>query len=156
MRRGSGARLCFLRLRFSFCYTVVTQHRVSPLGVPSFACIVGALSDGHIIESGDNANGYYVRFADGTQVCYDTVTVTPSWVGGAEGWITKKAVTFPAVFISVPKVLGQTIDPYVGSRGTFVGHVAATVTDALIDIRAVASTSTASLDMTYFAIGKWK
>ena len=39
--------------------------------VPSEALrIVGALSDGHIIESGDNANGNYVRFADGTQVCW--------------------------------------------------------------------------------------
>ena len=36
--------------------------------------IVGALSDGAIIESGANANGEYTRWADGTQICCDNLS----------------------------------------------------------------------------------
>ena len=54
--------------------------------------IVGALSDGHIIESGDNANGYYVRFADGTQVCWGRTAFA---VSGAS---VTRTLVFPADF----------------------------------------------------------
>ena len=43
---------------------------------PGRARIVGALSAGNIIESGSNANGSYVRFADGTQVCQSIIILT--------------------------------------------------------------------------------
>ena len=38
--------------------------------------IVGALADGAIIEQGSNANGEYVRFANGLQICMSTIALT--------------------------------------------------------------------------------
>ena len=60
--------------------------------------IVGALSEGAVIERGSNSNGEWVRFADGMQVCRvnDYVT-TPS--GDIHTW------TFPAAFVSNPAVV---------------------------------------------------
>lgn len=39
---------------------------------------------GTIIEQGSNANGRYVRFADGTQICMKTVTWSQHSGGGAQ------------------------------------------------------------------------
>lgn len=50
----------------------------------------GATPTGAIIESGSNANGSYVRYADGTQECYGGLISTPS----AQTW------SFPAAFVS--------------------------------------------------------
>lgn len=43
--------------------------------------IVGALSEGSIIEDGSNANGYWARYADGTQICTMTGIVSPEGSG---------------------------------------------------------------------------
>ena len=66
---------------------------------PGCARIVGALSSGYIIESGNNANGDYVRFADGTQICRSTIELT--WIDVAETrqiWQTS-SYTPPAAFV---------------------------------------------------------
>lgn len=52
----------------------------------------GGVPTGAVVERGSNANGEYVRFADGTQIC-----ATPVIVGGAT-W------TYPAVFTSVDAI----------------------------------------------------
>ena len=61
------------------------------LGDAALADVVGEMSAGAIIERGSNANGEYVRFADGTQVCRSSVapSVAPSGF----------TVTFPASFV---------------------------------------------------------
>jgi hypothetical protein len=62
----------------------------------------GGVPTGAIIERGSNANGEYVRFADGTQICtspdlpVDATTAAGSIYRGEVGW------TFPAGFIDVP------------------------------------------------------
>lgn len=63
----------------------------SGLGLKSAAVadIVGTVSQsggvptGAIIERGSNANGDYVRFADGTQICFATVSATAAVVNAA-------------------------------------------------------------------------
>jgi len=49
----------------------------------------GGVPTGAVIENGSNANGSYVRFADGTQVCWHSVTTSAT---ASVGW------TFPAQF----------------------------------------------------------
>ncbi|AHD02955.1 pyocin knob domain-containing protein [Leisingera methylohalidivorans] len=49
---------------------------------------------GAVIERGNNSNGRYVRFADGTQICTRRMNASAS---GAEAW------TFPASFIEEPQ-----------------------------------------------------
>ena len=63
--------------------------------------IVGALSQGYVIESGDNANGYYVRFADGTQICVMSEETTPAENSTQYG----KQCTFPAAFYSTENLV---------------------------------------------------
>lgn len=48
------------------------------------------LDSKNVVERGSNANGEYVRFADGTQIC----------VGPVPGGNSNKTVTFPATFIN--------------------------------------------------------
>lgn len=31
---------------------------------------------GYIVESGENANGNYIRYSDGTQICYKSIKIT--------------------------------------------------------------------------------
>jgi hypothetical protein len=61
--------------------------------------IVGTVSysggiTGAIIESGNNANGYFVKYADGTMQCF-WLTGTISWSANNSGGVTW---TYPAVF----------------------------------------------------------
>ena len=72
--------------------------------------IVGALSQGYIIESGDNANGYYVRFADGLQICYIDNLLAKSGGTGISAAYVEGAWTFPAEYISFPAVVGCLVD----------------------------------------------
>ena len=76
--------------------------------------IVGALSAGHIIESGDNANGEYIRWADGTQVVFGTAAISGNTNGAiATGWnyTDPSAVIFPASFIQPPIITCETVIP---------------------------------------------
>jgi hypothetical protein len=70
------------------------------------SCILGTVAQasgvptGALIERGSNANGEYVRFADGTQICSAAIL---SDAGAAKSW------TFPAAFSAAPNVTGSAI-----------------------------------------------
>ncbi len=59
----------------------------------------GGTPTGALVERGENANGHYVRFADGTQICWASLTTVAS---GPLTW------TFPAAFSGTP---GTDISP---------------------------------------------
>ena len=61
---------------------------------------------GAIVERGSNANGEYVRFADGTQICTLRTSVTDQSINSAVGalFTGTRAWTFPAVFSASPVV----------------------------------------------------
>lgn len=65
---------------------------------------------GAIIERGSNANGEYVRFADGTQICWGQVDVTTldmsTAMGSGFGSMTSFG-TYPIAFLSQPTVQVQ-------------------------------------------------
>jgi len=57
---------------------------------------------GAVIERGSNANGEYVRFADGTQICYSTTpAITLAVTTGIGSDVTR---SFSTVFIAAPRV----------------------------------------------------
>ena len=66
--------------------------------------IVGALSAGNVIERGSNANGEYVRWADGTQVCWGYYS-QPANASGAT------ILTFPAQFFDANPSMAAGIEP---------------------------------------------
>ena len=67
--------------------------------------IIGTVSQtsgvptGSIIESGSNANGEYVRLADGTQICTRTVLANATTAAGS--YVTSLGAT-AAAFVGVP------------------------------------------------------
>jgi len=70
----------------------------------------GGIPTGALVESGSNANGRYVRYADGTQICWGTDTVIAIVVNTATGAfftnIESDQViwTYPASFVGTPMV----------------------------------------------------
>ena len=116
--------------------------------------IVGALSAGAVIESGDNANGYYVRFADGTQMCWGTV-----YIGFSASQVYADALcTFPVNFVTLPIVVS----------GSYVGATYGAVSDAYeVDLTtftvavsparsgSFGSNSIGDKPFTWLAIGCW-
>jgi hypothetical protein len=91
----------------------------SSLGTAAEADIIGTVSEsagvptGAIIERGSNANGEYVRYADGTQICTRislplSTTLSP-W--GSAAYISGEVIwTFPAPFSHIPAVSGSAGD----------------------------------------------
>lgn len=77
-----------MRADYGFCRGNILGTVGQAAGVPT----------GAVIERGTNANGDYVRFADGTQICLREVSTLTT--GGA-------AVTFPASFISAGAYRGS-------------------------------------------------
>lgn len=65
---------------------------------------VSASSFGSVLDTGSNSNGRYVRYADGTMICwvrkdwYGYVDTSPNSMGGAINW------TFPVSFVGNPHV----------------------------------------------------
>lgn len=68
----------------------------------------GGVPTGAIIEQGSNANGNYVKYADGTQLCWGALIRTgvainnPSTTSGCHFENSAQTITFPAVFIAAP------------------------------------------------------
>ena len=83
--------------------------------------LVGSISAGAIIERGANANGEYVKFADGTMICTAVFQAVTAAGGTTSQGIYYAASlgshAFPAAFIAVPKI-DINFTP-VGGVGTF-------------------------------------
>jgi len=56
----------------------------------------GGVPTGAIIERGSNANGEFVKYADGTQICFRSLSYTAS--------SSSTSVDFPSAFLSTPIV----------------------------------------------------
>ncbi len=87
------------------------------LGSAAVAAIVGTVSQsggvptGAIIQRGSNANGEFVRLADGTQWCWrefaGTITTSTGYLSGFIS--TQHNLPFPATFVSAPDTHMQLI-----------------------------------------------
>lgn len=128
-------------------------HRGNILGTVSQA---SGVPTGAIVQSGSNANGSYIRYADGTQMCWfnklitsftipaDTFQTNTEW-----GWV------YPIAFSAVPIVNTKL-------AGSYASQVAAaqnltTVSSAYDMYMHNYSTGTANVSgpIQFFAIGRW-
>ncbi|ADH89251.1 hypothetical protein Snov_1951 [Ancylobacter novellus DSM 506] len=123
----------------------------------------GGTPTGALFESGSNGNGNYVKFADGTMICWATFTTrqvnvaSSAVIGGFRS--AEITPTFPVAFASAPAVVtfatGGT-----GSGGastgaaTTVNNAAATSATGFAFYLA-ASQSTTVAAAGYVAIGRW-
>lgn len=88
-------------------------HQGTILGSVSQAA---GVPTGRVVERGANANGEYVRFADGTQICTSPQFVNATVDANATGTLTW---TFPATFVSNASVVMPTAASY-GSEASMV------------------------------------
>src|SRR5690606_15722512 len=106
---------------------------------------------GAIIERGSNANGQYVRFADGTQICWMTAGGIVTDI--ALGPIFRSAqvtVTFPAAFAEIPTV---SVAPRSSPRW---GGITANTTSSQCQVQVFSTSSSPSQIRTHVvAIGRW-
>lgn len=111
----------------------------------------GGVPTGAVIERGSNANGQYVRFADGTQICWMTAGGIVTDI--ALGPIFRSAqvtVTYPAVFAEIPSV-------YVAPRSSpRWGGITANTTSSQCQVQVFSTASSPSQIPTHVAaIGRW-
>ncbi|WP_434706941.1 hypothetical protein [Pseudomonas sp. D4-18] len=127
------------------------------LGLKSaaYAQLIGSVSSGSVFETGTNANGTYVRMADGTQFCYGRVTrscaVTTG--NGSLFYGYGSSIGFPAVFISNPMFLCQS---YSAGVLTWDGSGGATPTTCTPMMWASSSIAARDYVCFYYALGKWQ
>lgn len=117
---------------------------------------VAGVPTGGVIEYGSNANGSYVRFADGTQICWFD-NYNAGLVNIAAGSIyasADKVWTYPAAFASIPAGSGKERS---GPGRTWLGlGTSADASMTQMDLCVFSPVSTA-VDALYklFAIGRW-
>lgn len=103
------------------------------------------IDEGVTSEKGSNANGDYVRYANGYMRAWGAITITP-----VANTITTGTATFPLVFAAAPKV-GVTMN-YGSNTQTACGFQTVTTTTALI---AVLRTNTSDMVCNWSADGAW-
>jgi hypothetical protein len=84
----------------------VAFHRGNLLGAVGQSA---GVPSGAVIERGSNANGEYVRFADGTQICTARLTINSTISGALLGGYRNTGQTwlYPAAFATAPQVTGS-------------------------------------------------
>lgn len=137
------------RSRFSGVWTPWRQvyHQGTVLGAVSQS---GGVPTGAIIERGSNANGEYVKFADGTMICTAYLSCGATAAAGGLYASTIATWTYPASFVDAPSVAYST--------GTALGWgavVAADNTSANVRRWTNAVHSATNVAGYAVAIGRW-
>ena len=114
----------------------------------SWLPVVGSMGSA-IIERGSNANGEYVRWADGTQVCYKIVAPV---IATGKTYVDSY-FTYPAVFITTPII--ATCVARSEMTGVILRSVGSTDVEFRVKIASVQD-SAFNANMHYIAIGRWK
>lgn len=137
----------------------------SDLGYQSKAAFVlgtvsqsGGVPTGAIIERGSNANGEYVRYADGTQICWGTVNFTlpiTNVTGSGFQANDLQQWTYPASFVSTIGLSLSVFPRYVSgdSRSWYTGQTKSTTLMDVIGHSFISHTPNVQLDIV--AIGRW-
>jgi hypothetical protein len=117
----------------------------------------GGVPTGALIETGSNANGEYVRLADGTQICQHrilgiditTAFATNLFQSAAFSW------TFPAAFVTGSTNGANVIGRIGTDSGISVNTALGNLTTAAGTIRAIAGASITGTSVFLTATGRW-
>lgn len=133
------------------------------LGTAAVAAILGTVSQsggvptGAILQKGSNANGSYLRFADGTQICWQEVTGVKATTSAYNGGFitTRDDALFPIPFIDAATIRTFTHLVYAASPAPTQIYVS----DLLVDRWAHHWFSTTNGNVNgrafFLAIGRW-
>ncbi|WP_051960487.1 hypothetical protein [Devosia riboflavina] len=113
----------------------------------------GGVPTGYIIERGSNANGQYVRFADGTQICWHKSPGSFSATNAAGSVFASglATFTFPVAFSAAPNVTYNAAFSAVSAP--WVSGAAITTTTASLYL--LGALSGAAGVPEYIAVGRW-
>lgn len=131
-----------------------------PLSTPIVGPVTqtNGLATGAIIERGSNANGEYIRFADGTQICFLNITVSDQAISDAYGsfFIGTRTWTFPASFIAEPSCSCSMFLWGTGASWGSIGTLSPSATSATLRGFDITSRATGtSTRIAAQAIGRW-
>jgi hypothetical protein len=123
-----------------------------PSNIKGTVSQVAGVPTGAVVEHGSNANGEYVRWADGTQICNfafsGSIVISGYTAGlyiGTVPWI------FPIAFSVPPVVTGGGVDSSVNG---WIGGAAPSATSGSVAYYSGSATNTATL-IRLVAIGRW-
>jgi len=133
----------------------VTGNAVIP-GLVGTVSQSGGVPTGAIIERGSNANGEYVRYADGTQICTVNAALSGVTSTATGGIYTSQDInwTFPATFTTSAIVTGRV---RVGTASSWIGlgnNATSDLTSADYAIKSSTAIA-ASTGLGLCAIGRW-
>ena len=113
---------------------------------------------GDIIERGSNANGEFVKYADGTLICTRTATgLGPIDTSSGSGYY-KDAGSFstPATFIAVPNVCGTSFNSSLSTTSITSGSSDPSTTSfGRFFLWRFTSDSSTDFELNLIAIGRW-
>lgn len=116
----------------------------------------------HIKETGSNANGRYIKFDDGTLICYARQQYACTSIATENGWyratISEGGATtkpFPSAFIGTPRViLSRTYDGGPGLYTTLM--TLSSANNCIVSPLHTAAFTDTIIAFDYIAIGRWK
>lgn len=111
-----------------------------------------------IIESGSNANGSYIKFADGTMIQRGVYTVSlaisTNWLGGFISAVT--LIPLPVAFSNTDYTSVSTGSVDNASFGVLTSAGSQTTTQLAVRFLSVTTQSSASRGVSWIATGRWK
>ncbi len=110
----------------------------------------------HITESGSNSNGRYIKFDDGTMICYSNrvCSTPPNSPRGALYSTESEDWTFPSTFISTPSFFINEVSGLGSCWGALGIRATTTIGTSFRLFRT--SSDTKILTAGLYAIGRWK
>ena len=110
-----------------------------------------------VTVTGSNTNGYYVKYADGTMICYGrnslgTRAITTAW----GSWFISAPIsrTYPVAFVGAPASVSVNMENTTGDLAVWVSAPSRTTGFDGYFTRGVSGTFICT--MAWMAIGRWK
>lgn len=107
------------------------------------------------VERGSNNNGNYIKYSDGTLICYNTIYMTKSLTSAFEGAYFEASgdINYPISFVS-----GPTITVTLQCQNALLSH---TIVNSYADrfglyLWKTQSKANLNINVNYIAIGRWK
>lgn len=112
-----------------------------------------------VIDSGSNSNGKWIKFSDGTMICWNYMEVTDQAIATAYGSLYQgtRVITYPVEFVSTP-TLTCSMFKY-GSSASWGGtseHTTPLTNGTLRGFDAFSRPTGTTCRIGWHAIGKWK
>jgi hypothetical protein len=134
-----------------------TAQKLFGAGMVGAVSQSGGVATGAVMESGTNAAGSYIRYADGTQICYKRVSLGGVAIGSPAGSVFYSTVVNPGAFAATFVGLPTTEVVVQSSSGLCWNTVAADPTTLQFgSIFIISPTSTSvTIILNCLAIGRW-